>query len=118
MLLRKDMPKNNWKDIGKDRRAGVLVPLFCVYSKDSAGTGDFGDIKLLVDWCRKSGLSMLQLLPMNEVGSTSCPYDAVSSFALEPMYIALGSLSEASGKTIQSKIANLKKKFPSGGEAR
>ena len=109
-----DMPKNNWKNIGKNRRAGVLAPLFCVYSKDSVGVGDFGDIKLLADWCRKSGLSMLQLLPMNEVGSTFCPYDAVSSFALEPVYISLGSLPEANEEAVRSRIADLKKKFPVG----
>jgi 4-alpha-glucanotransferase len=111
-----NMPSNNWKDIGKKRRSGVLVPLFSVYSKDSAGIGDFRDIKRLCDWCEKSGLSILQLLPMNEVGSTFCPYDAVSSFAIEPMYISPDELPESKNKTVKTKIANLKKKFPSGGK--
>jgi len=83
------MSKNNWDNVGSVRRAGVLVPLFSVYSKNSLGIGDFNDLKYLIDWCAKTGLSILQLLPMNEVGSTFCPYDAISSFALEPMYISL-----------------------------
>lgn len=66
-----------------------MAPLFSVYSKNSLGIGDFDDLKLLVDWCGSAGLSILQLLPMNEAGSTFCPYDALSSFALEPMYISL-----------------------------
>ena len=70
------LAKNNWKDIGKKRRAGVLAPLFSVYSKESAGISDFSDLDLLSDWCARSGLSILQLLPMNEVGPTFCPYDA------------------------------------------
>ena len=108
------MPKNNWKNIGKKRRAGVLVPLFSVYSKNSAGIGDMQDLRMLSDWCKASGLSILQLLPMNEVGSTFCPYDALSSFALEPAYISLDSLREASDRSVKSRIAGLKKKFPAG----
>ena len=108
--------KNNWEDIGKKRRAGVLVPLFSVYSKDSVGVGDIHDLDLLFEWCERSGLSILQLLPMNEVGSTFCPYDAISSFALEPMYISLSRLPGADDKSIRSKIADLKKKFPAGGK--
>ena len=83
---------NNWSRIGLIRRAGVLTPLFSVYSKRSLGIGEFEDLKLIVDWCVKTGNSIIQLLPMNEVGSTFCPYDSLSSFALEPMYISLGLL--------------------------
>ena len=108
------LAKNNWKDIGRKRRAGVLAPLFSVYSRESAGIGDFSDLEVLSDWCARSGLSILQLLPMNEVGPTFCPYDAVSSFALEPMYISLANLPEAGGRYTRSAIAELKKKFPAG----
>ena len=73
------------------RRAGVLVPLFSVYSKNSLGIGDLEDLKLLINWCRETGYSIIQLLPMNEIGSTFCPYDSISSFALEPMYARLKS---------------------------
>lgn len=86
------MSNNNWNRIGLIRRAGVLIPLFSVYSKRSLGIGEFEDLKLIVDWCVKTGNSIIQLLPMNEVGSTFCPYDSLSSFALEPMYISLGLL--------------------------
>ncbi|MFH2067970.1 MAG: 4-alpha-glucanotransferase [Candidatus Omnitrophota bacterium] len=81
--------KNNWGEIGKGRRSGVLVPLFSVYSRNSAGIGNLEDLKLLTDWCEKTGNSILQLLPMNEVGDSFCPYESVSSFALEPMYAAV-----------------------------
>lgn len=84
------------------RRAGVLAPLFSFYSKNSTGIGDLSDLKLIIDWAQKSGNSILQLLPMNEVGSLFCPYDSISSFALEPTYISLSS----------QKIDALKKVFP------
>jgi 4-alpha-glucanotransferase len=69
------------------RRAGVLVPLFTVHSRNSLGIGDFSDLKLIADWCKLTGNSIIQLLPLNEVGALFCPYDAVSSFALEPAYL-------------------------------
>lgn len=83
------MVMKNWKGIGSQRRSGVLVPLFGVYSCQSQGIGDLDDLKLLVDWCNCTGNSILQLLPMNDVGSVFCPYDSTSSFALDPMYLSL-----------------------------
>lgn len=106
------MSKNNWEKIGKARRSGVLVGLFSVYSRDSLGIGDFEDLKLLIDWCVKTGNSVLQLLPMNEVGATFCPYDAISSFALEPAYIAPRILKRAKDSTVKAEISSINKKFP------
>ena len=75
--------------MGLRRRAGFLAPLFSVYSRESIGIGDFADLKLLIDWAHQTGNSIVQLLPMNELGSLFCPYDSLSSFALEPMYVSL-----------------------------
>jgi len=108
------LSRGKWKKMGTSRRAGALIPLFSVYSGNSAGIGDFNDLELLVDWCSESGNSILQLLPMNEVGMTFCPYDAISSFALEPAYISLNSLAPARKKFVRAGINSLKKKFPAG----
>lgn len=78
-----------WQRVGSRRRCGILVPLFSVYSSHSQGIGDLHDIGLLADWCVLCGFSIIQFLPMNEVGSLFCPYDAISSFALDPMYLYL-----------------------------
>src|SRR5215207_4380554 len=55
------------------RRAGVLVPLFSIPSSRSWGVGEISDLPLLADWAREAGLSVLQLLPVNEMadGRTS-----------------------------------------------
>ena len=103
-----------WERIGLKRRAGVLVPLFSVYSSNSLGIGDLEDLKLLIDWCNNTGNSIIQLLPLNEVGSLFCPYDAVSSFALEPAYISLRLLPGASQKNIKEKIKGINELFPKG----
>jgi len=105
---------DTWKSIGALKRAGLLVPLFSVYSKDSVGIGDLADLKLLIDLCARTGCSIIQLLPMNEIGSTFCPYDAISSFALEPTYISLGELPSAKDKAIKAKIDKAKKILPAG----
>jgi 4-alpha-glucanotransferase len=73
------------------RRAGVLAPLFSIYSERSLGIGDLEDLKPLIDWASECGYSIIQLLPMNEVGPTFCPYDSMSSFALEPAYVRVKS---------------------------
>src|SRR4030042_7134409 len=73
----------------KQKRAGVLAPLFCLYSRKVSGSGDCADLKLFRGGASLSGNSIVQLLPMNEVGSLFCPYDSLSSFALEPAYIFL-----------------------------
>ena len=86
-----------WKRLGVSRRAGVLAPLFSIRSKKSAGVGEFPDLELLADWCRECGMSLIQLLPLNDVGTRFCPYDAESSFALDPMHLALEPLAAPGG---------------------
>jgi len=83
--LLKTQSKEKWERIGLDKRSGALVPLFSVYSQKSLGVGDFRDLKLLINWCEKTGNSILQLLPMNEVGPIFCPYDSVSSSESESL---------------------------------
>jgi 4-alpha-glucanotransferase len=105
---------DKWNRVGRQKRSGVLVPLFSVYSKNSIGIGDFSDLKLLVDWAKETGNSIIQLLPMNEVGSVFCPYDSLSAFALEPLYLSFDDIPAAGDKVFSSPIAQLKKKYPAG----
>jgi 4-alpha-glucanotransferase len=93
-------------------KSGVALPLFSVYSKESQGIGDFSDLKLVIDWTSLCGHSILQLLPMNEVGPIFCPYDSLSSFALEPAYLSFSMLAAARDKNIQSALESLKRSFP------
>ncbi len=79
---------SNWKG------TGVAIPVFSLRSKKGFGTGEFTDLKLLVDWARKTGLKMIQILPVNDTIATntwkdSYPYSAISAFALHPMLLNL-----------------------------
>ena len=43
------------------RGAGTVIPIFSLRSEGSFGVGDFGDLKLMVDWCAKTKQRVLQV---------------------------------------------------------
>lgn len=76
------------------RGAGVVMPVFSLRSRGSFGVGDFGDLRRFVVWAARTGLSAVQLLPINDttVSGTwrdSYPYSGISVFALHPVYLDL-----------------------------
>ena len=69
--------------------AGTVIPVFSLRSEGSFGVGDFGDLKLMVDWCAKTKQRVLQVLPINDTNMTktwqdSYPYNSISIYALHP----------------------------------
>ena len=98
-------PKQHWKGSGRE------ISVFSFRSKDSLGTGEFSDIRLLVDWAHKTGLKLIQILPVNDTSATgswmdSYPYGAISAFALHPLYL---NLEEMAGKKNAAFVKSLKK---------
>ena len=69
--------------------AGVLVPLFALRGTDDLGIGDVGALREFIDWAAEIGLKLVQLLPINETGVDSSPYNAISAMAIEPTTIHL-----------------------------
>lgn len=86
--------------------AGVAVPVFSLRTDDGFGIGEFLDLKKLADWAAITGQKMIQTLPINDTTLThtntdSYPYNAVSVFALHPIYInipRMGKLTAAQAK--------------------
>ena len=71
--------------------AGTVVPIFSLRSEGSFGVGDFGDLKLMIDWCDKTRQRILQVLPITDTNMTgtwqdSYPYNSISIYALHPQY--------------------------------
>ncbi len=92
--------------------AGVAIPVFSLRSKNSFGTGEFTDLKLLVDWAKKTGLKLVQVLPLNDTTAThtwkdSYPYSAISAFALHPLFL---NIEKTAGTIAAAVIKPLKKK--------
>lgn len=83
-----EFPQFPWKG------AGVAVPVFSLRRDQGFGVGEFSDLKLLVDWAVKTGLRLIQILPVNDTVAKhtwmdSYPYAAISVYALHPIYINL-----------------------------
>ena len=100
----------NWKG------TGVAIPVFSLRSKKSFGTGEFTDLKLLVGWAKKTGLKMIQLLPVNDTTATytwkdSYPYSAISAFALHPLFLNLEELAGKEYETVVTALASRKKQL-------
>lgn len=79
--------------------AGTQVPVFSLRTRKSAGIGDFGDLKTMIDFVASTGQKVLQFLPINDTTIThtwtdSYPYSCISVFAIHPQYVDLHALPE------------------------
>ena len=88
---------------------GTAIPLGAIKTKKSVGCGEFQDLIPFADLCKKSGIKIIQLLPVNDTGTESSPYSALSAFALHPLYVTLEKLTE--DEAIVAKIKKLRKKY-------
>lgn len=104
------LPNDTW------RGAGVAIPVFSLRTKNGFGTGEFADIRLLVDWARQSGIKLIQLLPLNDTTAThtwkdSYPYAAISAFALHPLFLNLEKLAADNSNAIIKALQKKKRQL-------
>src|SRR6266850_131192 len=69
--------------------AGILCPVFSIRTEGDLGIGDTEGVHRMIDWCHKHGISLLQVLPINETSDDNSPYNAISSMALDPTTVAV-----------------------------
>lgn len=67
------------------------MPLFSLRRESDGGIGDLTALEQWIDWAANHGVGFLQLLPVNALGEDDAPspYSAISSVALEPLYLSL-----------------------------
>ena len=99
-----------------DKGAGILIPIFSLRSKEGFGIGEFSDLILLSDLAKKSGFSLIQLLPFFDTSITktwkdSYCYSALSMFALHPIYLRIEKAFLKIPNKILSEINEKKEKF-------
>ena len=88
----------DWFDLTeRQTMKGVAVPLFSLRTENDFGIGEFDDLPKLGDWCTANGLKIIQILPINDTTAhydwhDSYPYNAISAFALNPIYLHLKQL--------------------------
>jgi len=94
----------------KNRRlTGTVVPVGSLRGKESVGVGEFPDLTEFGRLCKKMGIGLIQILPVNDTGYQDSPYFALTAFALNPLYLRMGDLPEAAG--FEAKIKKLGEKF-------
>lgn len=98
------------------RGTGVAIPVFSLRTTSGLGIGEFSDIIPLVDWASKTGMNIVQVLPVNDTIATktwtdSYPYAAISVFALHPLYINIQKIAtfklKKDQQTYSKKLAEL-----------
>src|SRR5438477_7807994 len=69
--------------------AGILAPLFGLRSENYLGVGDVAVLREFIDLAAEIGFKLVQLLPINEMGSDNSPYNAMSAIAIDPTTLHL-----------------------------
>ena len=105
-----------WFPIHAWKGAGTVIPIFSLRSEGSFGVGDFGDLKLMIDWADQTCQRVLQVLPINDTNIThtwqdSYPYNSISIFALHPQYTDLRQLPELKDEALKAKYEELRKEL-------
>ena len=90
-------------EICERKLAGTLIPVFSLRTRGSFGVGDFGDLKMMIDWVAETHQKVLQVLPINDTTSThtwtdSYPYSCISIFAIHPQFADLRQLPAVADK--------------------
>ena len=115
-----DLPavqRDSWMDAPEDFRvAGTLIPVFSLRTRRSFGVGDFGDLRMMIDWVATTGQRLLQILPINDTTSShtwgdSYPYSCISVFALHPQYIELAALPPLKDKALRERFEQLRQEL-------
>ena len=91
------------------RRLGVVVPIGALRGTEPSAVGEYLDLIELSSLCADMGVTLIQILPVNDTGYESSPYSALTAFALHPLYIRLSELDEAA--PFAGKIAELNAEF-------
>src|SRR6202040_1484645 len=97
-------------EISPEKRiAGILAPLFGLRSENDLGVGDVAVLREFIDWAAEIGFKLVQLLPINEMGSDNSPYNAISAIAIEPstLHLAPGDPTDLTTADFDSAVAGI-----------
>src|SRR5438093_12710009 len=89
--------------------AGILAPLFALRGEDDLGIGDTATLREFIDRVAKIGFKLVQLLPINEIGTDNSPYNASSAVAIEPttLHLAPNSPHDLTREDFDSSVAEV-----------
>ena len=105
-----------WFPVYPWKGAGTVIPVFSLRSEGSFGVGDFGDLKLMIDWCDKTRQRILQVLPVNDTTNThtwqdSYPYNAISIYALHPQFCDFRQMPALKDENLRTQFEQLRQEL-------
>src|SRR5689334_21904037 len=71
---------------------GINIPIFALRNPLGSGVGEYLDLIPMIEWTKKIGFQIIQLLPINDSGLDPSPYSALSANALHPLFLSLSAL--------------------------
>ncbi|MDR2136018.1 MAG: 4-alpha-glucanotransferase [Treponema sp.] len=97
----------------KRRLIGAVVPVGALRGKGSMGVGEFPDLGDFARLCKKMGIGLIQILPVNDTGYWSSPYFSLTAFALHPLYLRIEDLDEfgKAGTLVREKMRTYGQRF-------
>jgi 4-alpha-glucanotransferase len=108
--LLSSLSARQWQLVGIKHHHGINIPLFSLVTEKSTGIGEYLDLLPLIDFCNKIGFDVIQLLPLYDTGLETSPYNSLSAFALNPIFISLSELPYLEKMSdLEEKIAILRK---------
>jgi len=90
---------------------GVAVPLLALRDIDTSACGEFASLVALGDLAKEWNINLIQLLPVNDTGTGTSPYSALSAFALHPVYIRIEDVSWKGSAAAKERIASMLSDF-------
>lgn len=87
------------------RKAGVVLPLFSIRTGRDWGIGQVTDLAPCAAWVRRTGHTLLQILPPHELsaGETS-PYGALTAFGIDPIYVDVEAVEDLDASSIEEAL--------------
>jgi alpha-1,4-glucan:alpha-1,4-glucan 6-glycosyltransferase/4-alpha-glucanotransferase len=93
-------PRSSYRPEGT-RQVGLFMPFYALWSKKSWGHADYSDVRQLMKWAARRGISLLGTLPLSaqyfETESTPSPYQPVSRLFWNEQYVDQRRLPEFKG---------------------
>ncbi len=91
------------------RLAGVAIPLFSLRRHGDAGCGDFAALEAFAPVAERMGMSIIQLLPLEDTtlygdSRDSYPYRPLASTVLNPIYIAVDQLPPLADQQLEQEL--------------
>lgn len=100
------MPKETISFRGGRIAIGIEIPLFSLRSPSDNAIGDFGSLLQFAKKAKLDDYKVIQILPINDTGDKTDPFEVVSAFAINPIYICLDKMGTLEDVEIAHTIAD------------